>query len=417
MPLWPPPCGEVDFNGRLTATDALHVLRAAVGLEQCLLCLCDADGDGRVTATDALRVLARAVGQQVSTACPACPAPICGDGFVNQAGEECDGSDDAACPGLCKTDCTCAQPVCGDGIVNRTGEECDGADDDACPTLCQSDCTCPEPFCGNDVREAGEVCDGTDLGGQTCTGLGFSGGTLACTSDCAGYDSSGCTLPTALPPDPTTVAPPVDPQQPADVKSVTEFLIDGPNRVQYGVSPETIERRRAAVVRGAVFGRGGAGLPGVVVKVHGHPELGRTQTRADGRFDLVVNGGGTLVLDYSKDGYLPAQRHVHVPWQQYVAAPDVVLIPLDAQATAVDLSGSAAAVQVARGSTVTDDRGTRQATLVVPAQTSGEMVLADGSRVPLSSATVRLTEYTVGQSGPEAMPGELPPGIGYTYAV
>ncbi|RMD80969.1 MAG: hypothetical protein D6815_12930, partial [Candidatus Dadabacteria bacterium] len=26
MPLWPPPCGEVDFNGRLTATDALHVL-------------------------------------------------------------------------------------------------------------------------------------------------------------------------------------------------------------------------------------------------------------------------------------------------------------------------------------------------------------------------------------------------------
>jgi cysteine-rich repeat protein len=34
-------------------------------------------------------------------------AGVCGDNVVNQAAEECDGSDDLVCPGLCLPDCTC----------------------------------------------------------------------------------------------------------------------------------------------------------------------------------------------------------------------------------------------------------------------------------------------------------------------
>ena len=37
-----------------------------------------------------------------------------------------------------------------------------------------------------------EVCDGTDLGGAVCTDQGCTGGTLACLSDCTGFDTSGC---------------------------------------------------------------------------------------------------------------------------------------------------------------------------------------------------------------------------------
>jgi hypothetical protein len=58
--------------------------------------------------------------------------PFCGDGLVNNPGEECDGSDDAAClcSGDCLEDCTCTAPethcqecsnpgdVNGDGLVN-----------------------------------------------------------------------------------------------------------------------------------------------------------------------------------------------------------------------------------------------------------------------------------------------------------
>ena len=36
---------------------------------------------------------------------------------------------------------------------------------------------------------------------------------------------------------------------------------------------------------------------------------------------------------------------------------------------------------------------------------------------PLDILAVRATEYSVGTSGPAAMPGELPPSSAYTYAV
>jgi len=87
--------------------------------------------------------------------------PFCGDDEVNQTWEECDGTDEAACPGLCGLDCLCA-PFCGDSEVNQWSEECDGIDDSACPGACEDDCLCG-PFCGDDVvNQESEVCDGAD---------------------------------------------------------------------------------------------------------------------------------------------------------------------------------------------------------------------------------------------------------------
>lgn len=46
--------------------------------------------------------------------------------------------------------------------------------------------------CGDGtVNLAGELCDGTDLDGNSCTSLGFLGGTLRCTAGCA-LDTSAC---------------------------------------------------------------------------------------------------------------------------------------------------------------------------------------------------------------------------------
>jgi hypothetical protein len=59
----------------ITASDALVVLRAAVGAMGCELCVCDVDGSGRcITATDALARLRAAVGLDVVLSCPACPS-------------------------------------------------------------------------------------------------------------------------------------------------------------------------------------------------------------------------------------------------------------------------------------------------------------------------------------------------------
>ncbi len=60
-------------------------------------------------------------------------------------------------------------------------------------------------YCGNSIIDSGETCDSANLNSQTCSTRGYSSGTLACNSDCSGFDTSGCTTaPTApITPSPT----------------------------------------------------------------------------------------------------------------------------------------------------------------------------------------------------------------------
>lgn len=218
-----------------------------------------------------------------------------------------------------------------------------------------------------------------------------------------------------IPPDPATLASPLNPTRSTSLAEATAFLYTGANPVQRGVAPGTIDVRRAAVVRGRVQTRDGHPLHGVTVSLQGHPELGHTVSRRDGLFDLVVNGGGVYTINYEKEGFLPVQRKVDTPWRDYVWAEDVALIQLDPITTEITLG--AESLQVARGSIEQDEDGQRQATLLFSPGTQAELVMPDGSRQPLSRATVRATEYTVGPNGPKAMPGELPPTSAYTYAV
>lgn len=48
------------------------------------------------------------------------------------------------------------------------------------------------PVCGNNVKEIGEVCDGTDLNGESCSSQGYDSGALSCLSDCSSFDTSAC---------------------------------------------------------------------------------------------------------------------------------------------------------------------------------------------------------------------------------
>ena len=74
-------------------------------------------------------------------------------------------------------------------------------------------------------------------------------------------------------------------------------------------------------------------------------------------------------------------------------------------------------MQVAQGSVVSDADGTRQATLLFAPGTQALMVFANESTQPLSTLSLRATEYSVGALGPLAMPQLLPPTSAYTYAV
>jgi len=62
-------------------------------------------------------------------------SPVCGDN-VTGPDQTCDGSDDAACPGLCTATCSCTN--CGDGVADLP-EECDDnnlMDGDGCSSAC-----------------------------------------------------------------------------------------------------------------------------------------------------------------------------------------------------------------------------------------------------------------------------------------
>jgi len=157
-------------------------------------------------------------------------AGICGDGFVNQASEQCDSpqmGSSSTCeeynPLLtgtlgCNVDCTynldgclpVGGPVCGDAIINGT-EVCDypsfgglTCEDfkpgttgdlkciDNCQTIDFSDCSAG--ICGDNlINQPSEECDGTDMGkltGMDCSDLGLGTGSLSCTG-CL-VDFSGC---------------------------------------------------------------------------------------------------------------------------------------------------------------------------------------------------------------------------------
>ncbi len=222
-----------------------------------------------------------------------------------------------------------------------------------------------------------------------------------------------------VPPDPASIAPPLDRTVATDLASATSFLYTGPTPIQTGVVSGTIEARRVAVLRGRVQTRDGAPLSNVGITVLDHPEYGSTRTREDGMFDLVVNGGGLLTVQYARNEYLPVQRQVVVPWRDYVRLPNVVLITYDSQVTSINL-GTTRDYQVAQGSPVSDTAGMRRATLLFPPNLQATMQMPAGNRIQQqapSTLHVRASEYSVGTRGPEAMPAELPPNTGYTYAV
>jgi len=213
------------------------------------------------------------------------------------------------------------------------------------------------------------------------------------------------------------VVPDADPTVVASFARGASFLWTGADALQRGLDPSALDTTRLVVVRGIVADEEGRPLGGVRVGVRFHPEFGHTFTRATGVFDLAVNAMGTAVLDLEGVGYLPAQRTISVVRPGYSPQPEVRLVRLDEHATLVRTDGGTRAMQVAQGSLRTDESGARRQTILVPTGTTASLEDSLGVRIPADYLTIRATEYTVGPEGMARMPADLPPGVGYTYAV
>lgn len=220
--------------------------------------------------------------------------------------------------------------------------------------------------------------------------------------------------PNPPPPDPATIAPAISKTIATNTFASTKFLYTGPNAIQTGVAADTIKAERVGVISGRVIDKLGSPISNVNISIAERPELGQTRTRLDGKFDMVVNAGGELVVKYEKAGFIASQREEKVDWQTYSGFDDVVLLPYDPNVAAIDLS--ATNIQVASGSQVNDVAGLRRPRLFFKPGTTATMTLPNGTTQLLPVLNVRLTEYTAGERGPEAMPAELPATSEYTFA-
>ncbi|KAH8318477.1 hypothetical protein KR067_003830 [Drosophila pandora] len=115
-------------------------------------------------------------------------------------------------------------------------------------------------------------------------------------------------------------------QPPAITASFFErmkFLIDESSLQNYA-KLETFNESRSAVIRGRVVTSLGMGLVGVRVSTTTLLE-GFTLTRDDGWFDLMVNGGGAVTLQFGRAPFRPQSRIVQVPWNEVVIIDGVVM--------------------------------------------------------------------------------------------
>ena len=216
-------------------------------------------------------------------------------------------------------------------------------------------------------------------------------------------------------PKPEPAAPPASGA--TTVADGTKFLYTGADAIQKQVGNGAIAPKQVAVLRGVVKNVDGSAIPGVRVTVLDHPEYGYTSTRTDdGGYEIAVNGGEDVVLQFEQADYTTLQRTESVPWQDFVRLDDVVMTEL-APAKAVDTSANTLQA-VTSDPTPADDSDARKATLMFEPGTDATMTLPDGSKQAVNpDMKVAATEYTAGANGQERMPGELPDTSAYTYAV
>ena len=217
-----------------------------------------------------------------------------------------------------------------------------------------------------------------------------------------------------IPADPTWYATPATPK--TSFADSTRFLVAGPAPIQTGIDLAALNPDRQAVIRGKIMGRDGKPLPGVKVEVHDQEPLGYSYSRMDGVYDIVINGGENLTVVCNVPGYLTVHRAKLVRRNDWTWMPDVVMTPLSPQSSEIILTASEQ-WQVAKLGGALDERGYRAPTVLFPPGTTARITGKNGQVIDLDRINLRATEYTVGARGPEAMPADLPQGIGYTYCV
>ncbi|XP_053203899.1 teneurin-m-like isoform X2 [Panonychus citri] len=103
-----------------------------------------------------------------------------------------------------------------------------------------------------------------------------------------------------------------------------QFLIED-DSVQSYAHRKAFNDSQVSVIRGQIISPSGNGLMGVRVGVVNDQYLGIVVSRDAGWFDIMVNGGSAVTLDFRRDPFKPIQRTVFVPWNQIVVIGQITM--------------------------------------------------------------------------------------------
>jgi len=106
----------------------------------------------------------------------------------------------------------------------------------------------------------------------------------------------------------------------------TKFLIEEGSVQSYAHRDEYSESEfwnafdasRVSVIRGKIVTPDGNGLTGIRISVATDPQFGFTLTRPDGWWDILVNGGSMVTIQFQRSPFHPIKHSVYVGWNEIV---------------------------------------------------------------------------------------------------
>ncbi|XP_071087575.1 teneurin-m-like isoform X3 [Haliotis cracherodii] len=201
---------------------------------------------------------------------------------------------------------------------------------DGCPDDCSNhgdctrfregwNCTCNEGWKGLACNIAKETkCD--DMADNDNDGL------LDCLDpDCCSTTSCSNDQYCKVSPDPKDVL--LSKQPPSTTASFFDkmrFLIEE-DSVQTHATRNAFNESQVSVIRGRVTTKDGTPLIGVKVEIVAQPLYGFTLTRKEGVFDILVNGGGSVELEFIRQPFVTKSASVLTPWNQIITMDTVIM--------------------------------------------------------------------------------------------
>lgn len=168
------------------------------------------------------------------------------------------------------------------------------------------------------------------------------------------------------------------------------------------------DERLLNVVTGHVYDVSGEPLANANVAIAGRPEYGTVQTDDSGRYVMAAHAG-PITVSVSKPNYIESHRSLITAGNQWNVVESITLLKFSDKKTTIDFTDSSTQVHVSE--MVSDERGSRAATLVFNNVTGATITDPIGNQRQVTELLVSATEF----STPQSMPASLPEESAFTY--